>query len=111
MASVDSAAFNRAPTFEDSPIKLDDDVPVNGDYLAEALRHTRPSRIAPHPMRLKQGESHGIVSDVGGETIKMMAPDGLQIVDGWLDHARVEETAHRCGCFPSASRESLRMLM
>ncbi|KAG0659205.1 autophagy- protein 2 [Rhodotorula mucilaginosa] len=93
LASVDSAAFNRAPTFEDSPIKLDDDVPVNGDYLAEALRQTRPSRTAPHPIRLKQSESHAIVSDVDGETIKMLAPDGLQIVDGWLDHARVEETA------------------
>jgi hypothetical protein len=108
LASVDSAAFNRAPTFEDSPIKLDDDVPVNGDYLAEALRQTRPSRTAPHPIRLKQSESHAIVSDVDGETIKMLAPDGLQIVDGWLDHARVEETALRCGCFPSASRTSLR---
>ncbi|GAA5872746.1 hypothetical protein JCM3774_005049 [Rhodotorula dairenensis] len=96
LASVDEAAFERARHLEDSPIPLDDDVPVNEDYLADALRQAGPSRARP-PARLRQRASRedvSIISDVDGETIKMLAPDGLQIVDGWLEEPRVEETLH-----------------
>lgn len=103
MASVDDAAFERAPPLEDSPIQLDDDVPLNEDYLADALRQPGPFLARPPaalPRRASR-ENDSTLSDVDGETIKMLAPDGLRIVDGWLDEARVPEKVYRYGYFPS----------
>ncbi|GAA5939457.1 hypothetical protein JCM1841_000108 [Sporobolomyces salmonicolor] len=95
LASIDPAAFDRAPSVHDLPEILTDDVPTNLDYLAEALAQqgsTQPvSRRAESSTSYSEGQEE-IVSDVDGETIKMLHPKGLQIVDEWLAEPRWDET-------------------
>ncbi|GAA5949417.1 hypothetical protein JCM21900_004056 [Sporobolomyces salmonicolor] len=95
LASIDPAAFDRAPSVHDLPEILTDDVPTNLDYLAEALAQqgsTQPvSRRAESSTSYSEGQEE-VVSDVDGETIKMLHPKGLQIVDEWLAEPRWDET-------------------
>ncbi|GAA6002021.1 Atg2p [Rhodotorula paludigena] len=92
LASLDPAAFERAAPINDLPEILDDDVPANIAYLADALNQTnlRPSHGRSGSLASKsEGE---LISDVDGETIRMFAPGGLQIVDEYLAEPRVDDT-------------------
>lgn len=92
LASLDPAAFERAAPINDLPEILDDDVPANIAYLADALNQTnlRPSHSRSGSLASKsEGE---LISDVDGETIRMFAPGGLQIVDEYLAEPRVDDT-------------------
>jgi len=81
----------------DLPEILDDDVPANLDYLADALNQTsvRPSarRNSLESSAKNQGE---LLSEVDGETIRMFAPRGLHIIDDWLAESRVDDTDYSC---------------
>ncbi|BGP44040.1 autophagy-related protein 2 [Rhodotorula kratochvilovae] len=92
LASVDPAAFERAPSLHDLPEILDDDVPANLDYLSEALNQTsiRPTGRRDSAGSLAKSEGE-LLSEVDGETIRMFAAKGLQIVDEWLAEARVDD--------------------
>lgn len=71
------------------PEILDDDVPSNFDYLADALQQgsTTPTLGRPHAQLDTQGQ---IISDIDGETIRMLDPRGLQIIDGFLSEPRAD---------------------
>ncbi|GAA5828512.1 hypothetical protein JCM11251_000826 [Rhodosporidiobolus azoricus] len=100
LASVDPAAFEHAPALHDMPEILDDDVPTNLDYLADGLNQTsmRPKKHRRGASSISsslsgsdapaQGE---LISDVDGETIRMLSRTGIAIVDEWLAEPRVEE--------------------
>ncbi|GAA5882896.1 hypothetical protein JCM1840_000742, partial [Sporobolomyces johnsonii] len=95
LASVDPAAFDRAPSVHDLPEILTDDVPTNLDYLAEALAQPGSKRPACRRADSSASYSEGqgqVISDVDGETIKMLHPKGLQIVDEWLAEPRWDDT-------------------
>ncbi|GAA5851925.1 hypothetical protein JCM8547_000101 [Rhodosporidiobolus lusitaniae] len=105
LASVDPAAFEHAPALQDYPEILDDDVPTNLDYLADALNQTnlKPKKHG----RVGSGVSFGggdgqgePLSEVDGETIRMLSPKGLEIVDEYLAESRVHLTDHE-GVFPA----------
>lgn len=85
----------------DFPEILDDDVPANLEYLADALNQTsvRPSarRSSLSSSTKAEGE---LLSEVDGETIRMFAPRGLQIVDEWLAESRVDDADYSCVKFP-----------
>ncbi|GAA5909588.1 hypothetical protein JCM6882_003464 [Rhodosporidiobolus microsporus] len=100
LASVDPAAFERAPALHDMPEILDDDVPTNLDYLADALNQTsmRPKKHRQGASSISSsfsgsdGQAQGeLISDVDGETIRMLSPRGIEIVDEWLAEPKVEE--------------------
>lgn len=66
------------------PEYLDDDVPTNVDYLADALKQSATPR-----RKVRRPAVDGLViSDIEGETIKMFDPAGLRIFDGFLAEPR-----------------------
>lgn len=91
IASVDPAAFEQAPPLQDYPEILDDDVPTNLDYLADALNQTL-RRPKPHGRGgSSSSQAQGVlISEVDGETIRMLRPKGIEIVDEWLSESRVD---------------------
>ena len=91
LASVDGAAFAQARAVPEAPEDLDDDVPTNLDYLAEALQQGSTSPCAAGPDRKSPGDRAGVViSDVEGETIRMLDPKGIHILDDYLADPRVD---------------------
>lgn len=66
---------------------IDDDVPTNAHYLS-AGAPTTPiptfSGVVDAPQRTRQDKRGEVISDVGGETIRMLVPGGLNIVDGYM---------------------------
>ncbi|KAK4698881.1 autophagy-related protein 2, partial [Phenoliferia sp. Uapishka_3] len=89
LSSVDPSAFGHAPEFQDMPEYLDDDVPTNVDYLADALKQTSTRPKGRRSESTQGTASDGlIISDIEGETIKMLDPAGLRILDGFLAEPR-----------------------
>ncbi|GAA6043292.1 hypothetical protein JCM8097_003040 [Rhodosporidiobolus ruineniae] len=95
LASVDPAAFEHAPSVHDLPEILDDDVPSNIDYLADALNQT-----SFKPRNARRGSSSStagtkpqgeLISEVDGETIRMLSPRGIEVVDDWFAVPRLNE--------------------
>jgi hypothetical protein len=74
--------------YNEAPEDLDDDVPVNLDYLADALGPISTS--SDKKKRALRGASYGtnrqrqIISDIDGETIQMLDSRGLRISDDYL---------------------------
>ncbi|KAF7363504.1 GP-PDE domain-containing protein [Mycena sanguinolenta] len=97
MASVDDLAFKKVPQVGPAPDMINDDLPTNPDYLDESfgaaagLRELRDEDLDDFDVddNLDIGSqaagAAGIVSKVGGETIKMLRPEGLRIVEHYFD--------------------------
>ena len=98
LASVDEHAFRRIPDVGSAPDMINDDLPSNLDYLdasfgtAAGLRELRDDdldefdpedsetgRVTP----TQSSQQVGVISNVGGETIKMLRP--LNIVEHHFD--------------------------
>ncbi|KAF7338239.1 GP-PDE domain-containing protein [Mycena venus] len=97
MASVDDLAFKRVPEVGPAPDMIYDDLPTNPDYLDESfgaaagLRELRDEDLDDFDVddsldaTSQAAGGPGIVSKVGGETIKMLRPEGLRIVEHYFD--------------------------
>ncbi|KAJ7219339.1 hypothetical protein GGX14DRAFT_591678 [Mycena pura] len=98
MASVDEMAFNRMPEVGPPPDMVNDDLPTNMDYLDESfgaaagLREFRDEDLDDFDVddnnMDKSSPTPGapaIVSKVGGETVKMLRPEGLRLVEHYFD--------------------------
>ncbi|KAJ6596964.1 hypothetical protein DFH09DRAFT_107468 [Mycena vulgaris] len=97
MASVDDLAFKRIPEVGPPPDMINDDLPTNMDYLDESfgaaagLRELRDEDLDDFDVDDDLDRSSpisgapGIVSKVGGETVKMLRP-GLRIVEHYFDN-------------------------
>lgn len=72
------------------PEILDDDVPANFDYLADALQQGSTVPLASDRDPSRDGEGQ-VISDIDGETIRMLDPDGLQIIDDYLLVPRTDD--------------------
>ncbi|KAF7304826.1 GP-PDE domain-containing protein [Mycena kentingensis (nom. inval.)] len=88
--SVDDLAFKRVPEVGPPPDMINDDLPTNMDYLddsfgaAAGLRELRDEDLDDFDVDdapIDATNSPGLVSKVGGETIKMLRPEGLKIVE------------------------------
>lgn len=86
---MDLGAFHHAPALDDQLEYLDDDVPSNFDYLADALASGTPVLTGRRASFTPDGVG-SIVSDIEGETIRMLDPRGLQIVDDFLSVPRID---------------------
>ncbi|KAJ7063368.1 hypothetical protein C8F01DRAFT_1209678 [Mycena amicta] len=93
-ASVDDMAFNRVPEVGPPADMINDDLPTNMDYLDESfgaaagLRELRDEDLDDFDVddaTLDATSAPGLVSKVGGETIKMLRPQGLHIVEHHFD--------------------------
>lgn len=82
------------------PEYLDDDVPTNFDYLADALdQGSAPTRASRRSSSSQVPEGLGqIISDIEGETIRMLDPRGLQILDDFLAVPRIDPNDDPSGC-------------
>ncbi|KIK57741.1 hypothetical protein GYMLUDRAFT_75350 [Collybiopsis luxurians FD-317 M1] len=98
MSSVDDLAFKKVPEIGPAPDMIFDDLPRNPDYLDESfgtaggLRELREEDLDDFdddeeifPTSSNDSDLAGIVSRVGGETVRMLRPEGLQIVDNYFD--------------------------
>ncbi|KAJ7285766.1 hypothetical protein C8J57DRAFT_1168465 [Mycena rebaudengoi] len=100
MASVDDLAFKRVPEVGPAPDMINDDLPTNMDYLDESfgaaagVQELRDDDLDDFDIGDSAGrdsvpvgrtQPRGIVSKVGGETIKMLRPDGLRITENYFD--------------------------
>ncbi|KAF8212161.1 hypothetical protein K438DRAFT_1806068 [Mycena galopus ATCC 62051] len=96
MASVDDLAFKRVPQVGSAPDMINDDLPTNPDYLDESfgaaagLRELVDEDLDDFDVddsldTSSQAAGAGIVSKVGGETVKMLRPEGLHVVEHYFD--------------------------
>ncbi|KAJ6547632.1 hypothetical protein B0H19DRAFT_1221605 [Mycena capillaripes] len=94
MASVDDLAFKRVPDVGPPPDMINDDLPTNMDYLDESfgtaagLRELRDEDLDDFDVDDSLETSPpvaGVVSKVGGETVKMLRPEGLRVVEHYFD--------------------------
>lgn len=106
-ASVEEHAFRRVPDVGPAPDMINDDLPANLDYLddsfgtAAGLRELRdddlddfdPDDAETGRITPTQGTQHiGIISNVGGETIKMLR--SLNIVENHFDTLPPDSDSH-----------------
>jgi autophagy-related protein 2 len=99
LASVDEHAFKRVPEVGTTPDMISDDLPSNLDYLDESfgaaagLRELRDDDLDEFDIEETEisvttsptGQQTGIISKIGGETIKILYPDGIHIVENHFD--------------------------
>jgi autophagy-related protein 2 len=94
------------------PDLISDDLPTNLDYLdasfgtAAGLRELRDDDLDEFDLDDKAdleripysigGPQTGIISSVGGETIKILRPDGIRIVENYFD-SLLPDTTSRAG--------------
>jgi autophagy-related protein 2 len=121
IATVEEHAFQRAPEVGPAPDMIYDDLPSNLDYLDESfgtaagLRELRDDDLddfdredlAEFNRASGAGlPQSGIISNVGGETIKIFRTEGLHIVENYFDIlppesdvGNKESAILRCGFF------------
>jgi autophagy-related protein 2 len=99
LASVDEYAFKRIPEVGPAPDMINDDLPTNLDYLDESfgtaagLRELRDDDLDDFnteddvpPLTPELGAHQtGVISRVGGETIKILRPEGIHIIEHYFD--------------------------
>lgn len=98
-ASVDDLAFKRVPDVGPPPDMINDDLPTNMDYLDESfgaaagLRELRDEDLDDFDVDDDNIDASSaipgapeIVSKVGGETIKMLRPEGLHTLEHYFDN-------------------------
>lgn len=88
--SVDEAAFRTVPEVGAAPDMIADDLPVNMDYLDESfgaaagLRELTEDDMDEFDATYTPDidyDDPSIISRVGGETIRILEPEGLDIVE------------------------------
>ncbi|KAK0210826.1 hypothetical protein DFS33DRAFT_1458619 [Desarmillaria ectypa] len=102
MSSIDDLAFKRVPEVGPAPDMIYDDLPTNLDYLDESfsaaagLRELRDDDLEDFDTedtdeaQAPGDQQVGIVSKVGGETIKMLRPEGIHPVEHYFDNLQPE---------------------
>jgi len=96
-ASLDEEAFNRLPEVGAAPDFINDDLPSNTDYLDASfgaaaglrayddddLESLADSDVIPNISTAVSDK--GVISKVGGETIKMLVTQGIKTVENFFD--------------------------
>ncbi|KAH9946106.1 uncharacterized protein BXZ73DRAFT_86295 [Epithele typhae] len=96
LASLDEYAFRRLPEVGAAPDMIDDDLPTNPDYLDESfgaaagLREISDDEFDESDLESSfvaagGGATAGASSAFGGETIRMLRPEGLHIVENYFE--------------------------
>ncbi|EAU88507.1 hypothetical protein CC1G_04213 [Coprinopsis cinerea okayama7 len=116
--SIDEAAFRRVPEVGPAPDMIYDDLPTNLDYLDESFGAAAGLReltdddfdeFDAHDIDAQnvQISDHftGVISSVGGETIKLLHEDGINIIENYYDTLPRETIEDR----PNAGEEAIRV--
>ncbi|THH26562.1 hypothetical protein EUX98_g7623 [Antrodiella citrinella] len=93
MASLDERAFSRVPELISAPDMIQDDLPNNLDYLDESFSAAAGLRELTDDDLDEFGndgaddreDPDGLVSKYGGETVRMLHPEGLRVVEHHFD--------------------------
>ncbi|KAI8998625.1 hypothetical protein BD414DRAFT_453550 [Trametes punicea] len=96
LSSLDDQAFRRLPEVGAAADMIEDDLPTNADYLDESfgaaagLRELSDDEFdesdVEHSYTPAGAEdTRGVTSSYGGETIRMLRPEGIQIVENYFD--------------------------
>lgn len=97
--TLDENAFKRlAPALSHDPDMIEDDLPTNPDYIdasygsAAGVRDLTDEDLNEFDdgdyggRRTPTQGDRGVVSITGGETIKMLIHEGLNIIEGYYDN-------------------------
>ncbi|KAI0670368.1 hypothetical protein C8Q78DRAFT_1035864 [Trametes maxima] len=97
LSSLDDHAFRRLPEVGAAPDMIEDDLPTNPDYLDESfgaaagLRELSDdefdeSDVIEAPYTPSGAEDpRGITSSFGGETIRLLRPDSINVVENYFE--------------------------
>ncbi|KAI0721077.1 hypothetical protein C8T65DRAFT_601842 [Cerioporus squamosus] len=96
LASLDEQAFRRLPEVGAAPDMIEDDLPTNPDYLDEhfgaaaGLRELSDDEFEesdPDSPSVVPGVETpaGVTSAFGGETIRMLHPEGIHVIENYFD--------------------------
>ncbi|KAI0374905.1 hypothetical protein BV20DRAFT_1032957 [Pilatotrama ljubarskyi] len=96
LSSLDDQAFRRLPEVGAAPDMIEDDLPTNPDYLDESfgaaagLRELSDDEFDESDVEASYSPSgvedpRGTTSSFGGETIRMLRPEGLKIVENYFE--------------------------
>ena len=91
LASLDEHAFLRQiPQVGPAPDLVNDDLPTNLDYLDDSFGTAGGLRALDDEdddfeQFIVSDDQSGVISKHGGETIRLLDPNGLHIVDNYFD--------------------------
>ncbi|KAG5728038.1 Autophagy-related protein 2 [Termitomyces sp. T112] len=110
MGSIDDLAFKKIPEVGPAPDMIYDDLPTNMDYLDESfgaaagLRELRDDDLDEFDDGGPQTEfpdntpsGVGVVSRVGGETIKILRPEGIKVTENYFETVPPQTTDDNYG--------------
>ncbi|KAL1733122.1 hypothetical protein EV714DRAFT_282136 [Schizophyllum commune] len=96
--AIDEQVYRRVPDLGPAPDLIADDLPTNPDYLDESFgaaagfRELRDDDLEDFddegeeiPVYAPTGSQAGVIARAGGETIKMLRPEGINIVENYFD--------------------------
>lgn len=92
LGSLDEEAFRTLPEVGAAPDMINDDLPSNPDYLDESFgaaagfREIRDDEFDEEDIPVSDTSAEGFVSNVGGETIRMLSDSGINIVEHHFDN-------------------------
>ncbi|KAI9064447.1 hypothetical protein FKP32DRAFT_1685733 [Trametes sanguinea] len=96
LASLDDHAFRRLPEVGAAPDMVEDDLPTNPDYLDESfgaaagLRELSDDEFEDSDVEASYtpagaDDPRGVTSSYGGETIRILHPEGIHIIENYFD--------------------------
>lgn len=92
LSSLDEDAFKTLPEVGAAPDMINDDLPSNPDYLDESFgaaagfREIRDDEFDEEDILVSNPNAEGVVSNIGGETIRMLSDSGINIVEHHFDN-------------------------
>lgn len=92
LGSLDEEAFKTLPEVGAAPDMISDDLPSNPDYLDESFgaaagfREIRDDEFDEKDIPVSNAGAEGVISNVGGETIRMLSDSGIKIAEHHFDN-------------------------
>lgn len=92
LSSLDEEAFKAVPEVGAAPDMINDDLPSNPDYLDESFgaaagfREIRDDEFDEDDVPVSDNNVRGVVSNVGGETIRILSDSGIKIIEHHFDN-------------------------
>jgi autophagy-related protein 2 len=92
LSSLDEDAFKTLPEVGAAPDMIIDDLPSNPDYLDESFgaaagfREIMDDEFDEEEINVPNASAEGVVSNVGGETIRILCDSGIKIVEHHFDN-------------------------
>lgn len=92
LGSLDEEAFKALPEVGAAPDMINDYLPSNPDYLDESFgaaagfREIRDDEFDEEDIPASDANAEGVLSNVGGETVRIFSDSGIKIVEHHFDN-------------------------